>query len=159
MSVRTSCVTFAALAAVCTPFHAGAVEPLATTELIDHCSSYDADPEGPDAIFCVRYVQGFIDGAVTTDALVTLNIADEVDRDESFTERAMRTRLGRRLERYGPSYYADFCLSETVPLSTVVKQVIEALLEVDVATRQPLARDVVFGTLRSRYPCETDDGR
>ena len=36
--------------------------------------------DGKDAIFCVRYVQGFIDGAVATDARVLENIATEFDR-------------------------------------------------------------------------------
>ncbi len=80
-----------------------AVEALSTEELISHCVVYEEDPDGEDGIFCVRYIQGFIDGAVATDERVTYNVADEYDREESFTERAIRTRLGSRIDRYGPS--------------------------------------------------------
>ena len=57
-----------------------AVEPLSTEELKLHCEFYEDDPEGTDGTFCVRYIQGFIDGAVATDERVTYNIADEIEQ-------------------------------------------------------------------------------
>ncbi len=136
---------------------ARAVEALSTEELISHCVVYEEDPDGEDGIFCVRYIQGFIDGAVATDERVTYNVADEYDRDETFTERAIRTRLGSRIDRYGPSYYAEFCLGEPVPLAEVVRVVIADLLQIESFEGQELARDVVYATLRREYPCDTDD--
>jgi len=56
-----------------------AVEALSATELAEHCIHYADDPEGEDAIFCTRYVQGFIDGAVATDERVTLNVVAEIE--------------------------------------------------------------------------------
>ena len=108
---------------------ADAVEALSTEELVSHCVVYEEDPDGEDGIFCVRYIQGFIDGAVATDERVTFNVADEYDKKETFTERAIRTRLGSRIERYGPSYYAEFCLGEPVPLKAVVELAIADLLD------------------------------
>jgi hypothetical protein len=136
---------------------ARAVEALSTEELISHCAVYEQDPDGEDGIFCVRYIQGFIDGAVATDERVTYNVANEYDRDETFTERAIRTRLGSRIERYGPSYYAEFCLGEPVPLAEVVKVVIADLSQLKNLEGRELARDVVYSTLRRAYPCEVDD--
>jgi len=136
---------------------ARAVEALSTEELISHCAIYEQDPEGEDGIFCVRYIQGFIDGAVATDERVTYNVANEYDRDETFTERAIRTRLGSRIERYGPSYYAEFCLGEPVPLAEVARVVIADLLELEDLEGRELARDVVYATLRDEFPCESDD--
>jgi hypothetical protein len=133
---------------------ANAVEALSTAELKSHCEVYEEDPDGEDGIFCVRYIQGFIDGAVVTDERVTYNVADEADRDESFTERAIRTRVGSRLDRYGPSVYADFCLGEPVPLAEVVKKVVDDLLNETFVREMPLARDIVYATLRRNYPCE-----
>ena len=138
------------------PESAEAVEALSTEELISHCVVYEQDPDGEDGIFCVRYIQGFIDGAVATDERVTFNVADEFDREETFTERAIRTRLGSRIERYGPSYYAEFCLGEPVPLKTVVELVIADLLDSVRVAGQPLARDVVYATLRREFPCEAN---
>jgi len=92
---------------------AAAVEPLSTTELAEHCAHYAEDTAGKDAIFCVRYVQGFIDGAVATDERVTWNVAAEYERKETYAERVIRTRSARRvparLSRYGATVYADFC--------------------------------------------------
>lgn len=134
-----------------------AVEALSTEELISHCAVYEEDPEGEDGIFCVRYIQGFIDGAVVTDERVTYNVANEYDREETFTERAIRTRLGSRIDRYGPSYYAEFCLGEPVPLAEVVSVVISDLSQIDSLEGRELAREVVYASLRREYPCDTDD--
>ncbi len=134
-----------------------AVEALSTEELILHCAVYEDEPDGEDGIFCVRYIQGFIDGAVATDERVTYNVAAEYDREETFTERAIRTRLGSRIDRYGPSYYAEFCLGDPVPLAEVVDAVVADLLSLDSADDPENARDVVYATLRREYPCETDD--
>ncbi len=136
---------------------ATAVEALSTEELVLHCAVYEDDPDGEDGIFCVRYVQGFIDGAVATDERVTYNVAAEYDKRESFTERAIRTRVGSRIERYGPSYYAEFCLGDPVPLAEVVEVVVADLLSLESFEGREHARDVVYATLRREYPCETDD--
>lgn len=139
------------------PFNADAVESLSTEELKSHCDFFEDDPEGKDGIFCVRYVQGFIDGAVATDERVTYNVANEYDREETFTERAIRTRLGQRIERFGPSYYAEFCLGQPLPLKTVVQSVVNDLLNTDRVANQPLARDFVYATLRQEFPCEAPE--
>ena len=136
---------------------ATAVEALSTEELISHCVVYGDDPDGEDGIFCVRYIQGFIDGAVATDERVTYNVAAEYDKKETFTERAIRTRVGSRIERYGPSYYAEFCLGDPVPLADVVDVVVADLLSLESLEGRENARDVVYTTLRREYPCENDD--
>src|SRR5210317_1046423 len=104
--------------------YAGSVEPLSTPELAEHCALYHEDREGKDAIFCVRYVQGFIDGAVATDARVLENIASEFEKDETFSERTIRSRIGARISRRGPTVYADFCLGEADSLEDVVEKVV-----------------------------------
>ena len=157
MTFRLTASAFAIVAFLAAASDALAVEALSTEELISHCALYEEDPDGEDGIFCVRYIQGFIDGAVVTDERVTYNVADEYDREESFTERAIRTRLGSRIDRYGPSYYAEFCLGEPVPLAEVARVVIADLLALENLAGRELARDVVYATLRREYPCETDD--
>ena len=149
--------TFVAGLLLIAPFDADAVEALSTEELKSHCDYFEDDPEGKDGIFCVRYVQGFIDGAVATDERVTYNVANEYDREETFTERAIRTRLGQRIERFGPSYYAEFCLGQPLPLKTVVQSVVNDLLNTDRVANQPLARDFVYTTLRQEFPCEAPE--
>ena len=135
---------------------ARAVEPLSSEEFASHCIEYRAAPDGADGIFCVRYIQGFIDGAIATDERVTLNVVAEYERDESFVERAMRTRLGSQLERFGASYYADFCLGAPVPLEEVVDHVVGRLEQTNFKTDAPLARSFVYQVLRDDYPCDPD---
>jgi hypothetical protein len=150
--------TIALIAAALTLFsgRADSVEPLSTPELAGHCAIYHEDREGKDAIFCVRYVQGFIDGAVATDARVLENIATELDEDETFSERAVRNRIGSRINRRGPTVYADFCLGEPDSLEEVVEKVVDDLANRKVLDEDLLARDAVFSTLRREYPCNPD---
>ena len=157
MTLRLSCCAVGIVMVSAFASDAQAVEALSTEELISHCAVYEEDPDGEDGIFCVRYIQGFIDGAVATDERVTYNVAKEYDRDETFTERAIRTRLGSRIDRYGPSYYAEFCLGEPVPLAEVVRVVVADLLELESLEGRELARDVVYATLRTEYPCDDDE--
>lgn len=132
------------------------VEPLSTPELAEHCAFFYEDRDGEDAIFCVRYVQGFIDGAVATDARVLENIATEFDDDESFADRAIRSRIGSRINRRGPTVYADFCLGEPDSLEEVVEKVVKDLANRKVLDEDLLARDAVFSTLRREYPCNPE---
>ena len=136
---------------------AQSVEPLSTPELAEHCAFYFEDRDGKDAIFCIRYVQGFIDGAVATDARVLENIATEFDEDESFSERAIRNRIGSRVNLRGPTVYADFCLGEADSLEAVVEKVVNDLANRKVLDKDLLARDAVFSTLRREYPCDPDE--
>lgn len=138
----------------------GAVEPLSTPELAAHCAHYPAEPDGEDGIFCVRYIQGFIDGAVATDERVAQNVAAEYEQDTTFWERAIRTRgpgSAARLDRFGAAVYAEFCLGALVALKEVVEHVVHDLMNRKVLEETLLARDAVYAVLRRDYPCETDD--
>lgn len=137
---------------------AWAVEALSTAELVSHCNKYHEPDAKEDRTFCVRYIQGFIDGAVATDERVTQNVANEYEKEESFSERAKRTRIGSRLERYGATVYADYCLGDPVPLREVVEHVVEDSMDQTMVANNPLARDLVYSTLRIHYPCE-ESGR
>jgi hypothetical protein len=133
-----------------------AVERLSAIELASHCEHVRKSPDSADGIFCIRYIQGFIDGAVATDERVTLNVADEYDKEETFSERATRIRLGQRMASYGSSYYAEFCLGDPVLLADVVEKVTMELEQNKPESETLLARNVVYSTLRKHYPCEAD---
>ena len=133
---------------------AWAVEALSTAELVSHCDRYHETDATEDRIFCVRYIQGFIDGAVATDESVTRNVAEEYESQESYSERAKRTRIGSRLERFGATVYADYCLGDPVPLREVVEHVVDDSQDEALVAANPLARDLVYSTLRNHYPCE-----
>jgi len=136
---------------------AWAVEALSTAELVSHCDKYHDGTASEDRTFCTRYIQGFIDGAVATDERVANNVTREFGEGESYSERAARTRIGARLERYGSSVYAEYCLGDPVPLVEVVERVVADLEDETLVTSHPLARDAVYGSLRTHYPCRMED--
>jgi hypothetical protein len=88
---------------------------------------------------------------------VTRNVVGEYDEDETFSERAARTRIGNRLERYGASVYADFCLGDPVPLKEVVEHVVQDATDPERVAANPLARELVYQTIREHYPCPDRD--
>jgi hypothetical protein len=133
-----------------------AVEALTTEELMSHCEKYHDEQAREDRVFCVRYIQGFIDGAVATDERVTRNVVGEYDDEESFSERAARTRIGKRLERFGASVYAEYCLGDPVPLKEVVEHVVQDATDPGRVEANLLARDLVYQTIREHYPCPDD---
>lgn len=147
----------AVLALVCGTLaaaEADAVEILSAEELASHCAEFHDDPDGVDGQYCVRYIQGFIDGAVATDVRVMLNMEAERDK-ETFSERAIRTRIIDRNSLTRASGYAEFCLGDPVPLVEVVKKVVADLDErVKATDSSGTARDVVYESLRRNYPCE-----
>lgn len=155
MSVRLVLITVMAFAVLLPVGVTRAVEPLSIEELVSHCRHFPEDPDGKDGIFCVRYIQGFIDGAVATDDRVTRNVVAEYERDETFTERAIRIR-GKRFSQFS-TYYAEFCLGEPISLKEIVEKIVRHLRNREVAGQQLLARGVVYDVLRSEYPCEQDD--
>ena len=149
---RTLCT--AALGALLLAPSAWAVEALTTEELVLHCEKYGDETAAEDRTFCIRYIQGFIDGAVATDDRVLSSVAGEYEKEETFSERAIRTRLGSRVARYGATSYAGYCLGDPVPLREVVEHVVEDSLNPTLTAAHPLAREFVYAILRTRYPCE-----
>ncbi len=129
-----------------------AIEPLSTKELALHCSSYASEPKGVDAAFCVRYIQGFIDGAVATDDKVLENALDNLNSRETFSERAIRLRKARRISN-SPTYYADFCLGSREPLKVIVEKIISRFSQRKFNSKNVPAREAVYQILRNEYPC------
>lgn len=130
-----------------------ATEPLAGDQLKVYCQEWKAGGDAGHASACALYITGFLDGATTTDPRVAENVAEEINRQETFSERAIRTRVSRRLVNAGPTAYAEFCVDPAVPVDEVVRDVVaaldaqESLLGVD-------AQTVVYAALRENYPCK-----
>lgn len=154
---KTATIALAVVAAALCVARAGAVETMSTAELAQHCAERERAPQGNDAVFCARYVQGFIDGAVATDERVTLNVSAEYDDEATFTERAARTRIGVRLKQVGPTAYAGFCLGAPVPLADVVDTVAVQLEDALAVRKEPVAREFVYATLVEAYPCQAPE--
>lgn len=133
-----------------------AITPLSAKELASHCALYPKNPDSLDGQFCVRYIQGFIDGAIATDAQVMLNVEAEILQDkETITERAFRTRVAGQSLQQRAEQYAEYCLGEEIELLEIVNKVVESLIDRGEIDPTILARRVVYGTLKKNYPCKS----
>lgn len=149
---RFSFVSIALLSCTLLAPRADAIEPLTGAELAEICVNAEPSTDSKESQLCVFYVKGFLDGAVATDGRVAENVASEIDEEETFTERAIRTRVINRLRDYGPSVYAEFCVGQPDPIADVVLHVIEELdMYTDLQNVQ--AQSVVYASLRRHYPC------
>lgn len=132
-----------------------AVEVLTVHELVSHCEFIEIEPAGPDAQYCIRYIQGFIDGAVATDARVMLNTEAGVNREESFSDRAKRTRAPSRADQSRAAKMAGVCLGDPLPLRDVVDKVVSDLIRLDAGdSAGSPARESVYRSLSAHYPCD-----
>lgn len=134
-----------------------AVEVLTVHELVSHCALMETEPKGADAQYCIRYIQGFIDGAVATDARVMLNTEAVVKSEESFSDRAIRIRAPSRTDRSRAATLAEFCLGDPLPLRGVVDRVVVDLVRLDIGdSAGSPAREIVYRSLREHYPCASE---
>lgn len=148
-------ITFMMLQFLLSPA-AKAIEVLTAQELASHCAHLDNDSEGVDGQYCIRYIQGFIDGAIATDARVMLNAESASNDSETFTERAIRTRLPSRADRFRAANLAGFCLGDPLPLRNVVDLVVADLSNLpDSKAKNEPAMEVVYRSLQQHYPCKS----
>jgi hypothetical protein len=103
---------------------------------------------------CSGCINGFLDGAFATDPGVVDRVVSEIQTEESFSERAIRTRLGNTLASFGPSYYAGFCIPADLSMDTIVEELLGAAQEEVDHTGEQSARDYLYGLLQARHPCE-----
>ena len=134
-----------------------AVEVLPARELASQCRDLvrSGEPvESDGVLFCTHYVQGFIDGAVSTDVRVMMNVEAEYEERTSLTERAARTRMPGWHDQQRAAGYAEFCLGDPVPLADVVRTVAGHLVQQEATMDAGLAaREAVYAALRKHYPC------
>lgn len=123
---------------------------LMAEQLIRYCDDTSAlsTPGNP----CTLYVQGFINGAVATDARVMLNMEAEKKQSESYSERAIRTRAPSRGEYLRAAKYAEFCLGSTIRLKQIVTHVANEIKMLS-PTSGLTAAEAVYGALKKHYPC------
>jgi len=132
----------------------GAIEVLSAKELASHCEAIPESRDSTDGQYCIRYIQGFVDGAVATDERVMLNLDAEYARKETYSERIIRQRAADRGSFSRAAGYAEFCLGDPVPLRDVVDRIVSDLFQRKHFEPEHTARDVVYASLRKHYPCE-----
>jgi hypothetical protein len=128
---------------------------LSGSELRRHCSAYLDDPESRDGAVCVAFMQGFLAGGRAAERdRRTAPSWSEAAADETFAQRAARTRVGSRL-RGLQAATTRYCVGDGVTSSAVIRSVADHLE--DRGERPGVSADRrVRDALARSFPC--DDG-
>lgn len=154
MTISPRILFLLSLAALFLPLkNIGAYEVLTAQELASHCKAIPDASDSTDGQYCIRYIQGFIDGAVATDARVLINLESEL-ANETYSERVIRLRSPDRKIYGRAAHYAEFCLGDPVPLREVVDNVVSDLFNRKHLEAETSARDIVYASLRKHYACK-----
>lgn len=127
-----------------TPLRAADLGPLSGIELHRRCLAYTDAPQSADSRSCAAYIHGFIDGSPQVQFYT-----DEtaVHRRESFSDRALRTRLGLR-----PDPQPLYCVNDSVSLSKFIAQMLTHLD--DHPPHEDMSASVVlYATLQRFHRC------
>ncbi len=119
---------------------------VASTSYAESCSAEQIDSEN-----CRTYIQGFLEGALITDTAIVQTITDE---QSDFFQRAYKTRTSGSRENLPATYLARFCLTPDESQSNLIDEVVN-YIKGRAMTALPL-NQVVYNSLKSLYPCETD---
>ena len=114
------------------------------------CSGAAGNPEVSHAA-CNAYIEGFLDGALVTDAAIVESMSGDQDSTSEFFKRAYQTRVSSQRLNLPPTALAHFCLPENESRAEVVETIAAGLLAREDDGRQ--ISDVLYGILLSKYPC------
>lgn len=132
---------------------ADAVEMLSAQELVSRCEAFPSARDGVDYDYCVPHIQRFIDGAVTTDERVIMNMEADIGVIDFIADRALRTRLLSRPVSERAAGYAEFRFGGSVPFMDVVTTMVEGIN----SSPDKLAgavRCAASESLPANYPCQ-----
>jgi hypothetical protein len=133
---------------------ASPAEWLTGHHLEQSCDLLLEDAGTPDGGLCLAFIQGFIAGAEASDGTVVPDTTASSRSDETYSERAARTRLGTlRMQQIQPSTRPAYCVDETTPAIEVVKKV-TAYLEDHANAADLTAGDAVRKALVYSFPCQ-----
>jgi hypothetical protein len=139
MDVRLPALMFLILGA--SPAVATVGAGLPASALIEGCRQFARDPESSSGKLCNAYIRGFLDALRATGHI---RAAAEIS-EETFAERAARTRLGWSRQR------PEFCIADDMSMSSFIDHLIHYAQAGDTGE---LAADQLLGRLLdAAYRC------
>lgn len=100
---------------------------------------------------CYQFIKGFLHGAVLTDAQIMRGLERGNDMN-SFSKRAIRTRLGSSRATDADTYLAEFCLPNADVDPEVVMAIVGALPN-KIDARKNVAEEI-YQAIKTTYPCQ-----
>lgn len=131
-----------------------AAAPPTASQLRADCKAFVTAPDGAPGGRCQAYIQGFLDGNAAASKPPPGSPAASAAsaKRETFTERAVRTRVRER-DIYPPRASAAICVAESMPTADVVAQV-NAHLDTNPPAAGDSAATAVHAALLARFPCK-----
>jgi hypothetical protein len=134
---------------------------LSASELASHCDALLNDGEAAEATLCAAFIDGFLAGAaVAEESAARAAVGPTLPSGDSFSDRAVRTRVGSRLRRV---VLPDlrYCVDVTMPRHAVIDRVAEYILRHGASVRaesggEPRAQTLVHAALVAEFPCDDD---
>jgi hypothetical protein len=122
------------------------------------CNSLLEDARSADGGVCLAFIQGFIAGAgpgKTSEDSVTGSAEESGSGNETYAERAARTRLGTlRMQQMQSSPLPLYCIDGTTAALDVVRKVTAYLKEHAGGTADLTADDALREALANSFPCQ-----
>ena len=141
MKTLSSVITLAVTAAlVASPYSHSKVSHPAEHPCVTNQNSQGFDEA------CSRYILGFLEGALLTDAAIIKEIQEQ---RSSFEDRAFKTRL--RNSNLPPTYFAKFCLPESLDKDKIVFDVLQDFKKEGSETQE--ADSKIYKILKNNYKC------
>lgn len=132
-----------------------AMEWLSTEQLENSCDAFLEGSAESDAALCLAFMQGFLagsDAAPLQNPAVT-EAAEGAPKDESFSERATRTRLSTLQLMALRAGQPGYCLPEELSAVEIVETVASYLEDHEDVLHLTNA-EAVYAALVSEFPCE-----
>lgn len=107
-----------------------------------------SDQQSKNDIFvCHTYIEGYLDGALVTDAAILETVARNEGKTSEFVKRAYLTRVGNDRRNIPATALAHFCLPESVNRPDIVRAIGHALKAADITS------DTISEAVYEQYPC------
>jgi hypothetical protein len=121
-------------------------------QVTNACTHEGLNVSAEEIAICHAYMEGFLDGAITTDTAMIESVT-KADSDESdFFKRAYMTRVGSNSRALPATALAHFCLPDGTQRNQVVTTIASAM------PREPQpGSDVaqsLYNILKASYPCQ-----
>jgi len=97
-------------------------------QLLNSCDTLNANPTHPNALVCIYYIQGYLAGAWGVNDVKASKLKKKKQEPLTRTERAYKTRVGKRGERIKPISTTYFCAPDDEPEVQILKNLTKNLV-------------------------------
>ena len=147
-------VGVAILATVLSSGPAYAMKWLDELDLRSQCAAYLKAPGSKEGVLCESFIQGYLSGIHALQRDVDKKISQKRSpTGESFSDRAIKMRIGSRFRYIDPSLHRGFCIPGAVESEGVVRRIVEYLNDHESDTPLP-DNKILFNALLENFPCD-----